>query len=48
MQEFLDRFVFQPDTVDDAQKVMSVFDYLLMLHNDLLELEVAETMEALC
>jgi hypothetical protein len=37
---------FQPETVDNAHNVMSVFEYLLMLRNDILDLEVAAAMEA--
>lgn len=33
-------------TVDNAHNVMSVFEYLLMLHNDLLDLEVVAAIEA--
>ena len=37
---------FQPETLDNAHNVMSVFEYLLMLHNDLLDLEVVAAIEA--
>ena len=37
---------FQPGTLDNAHNVVSVFEYLLMLHNDLLDLEVVAAIEA--
>ena len=37
---------FQPETLDNAHNVVSVFEYLLMLHNDLLDLEVVAAIEA--
>ena len=37
---------FQPGILDNSHNVMSVFEYLLMLHNDLLDLEVVAAIEA--
>ena len=46
-QDFMDRSQpFQSETLDNAHNVMSVFEYLLMLHNDLLDLEVVAAIEA--